>query len=64
MLGGNRGEVPSERPNSDGGGGGGGGGGRSAGEGKKYSALLPHLLELVAYHSGVEAIEVCSRAGE
>lgn len=33
--------------------GGGGGGGRG-----KYSLLLPHLLDLVAYQSGVDAVEV------
>lgn len=36
---------------------------RGAGGGK-YSRLIPHLLELVAYQSGVDAVEVrvwCAR---
>lgn len=45
---------------------GGEGGGEDAGErtvggGGKYSALVPHLLDLVAYQSGVEAVEVSAR---
>lgn len=38
--------------------GGGGGGVRGGGGERVYSALLPHLLDLVAYQSGVEASEV------
>lgn len=44
-----------------GGGGGGDAGERAVGGGGKYSALVPHLLDLVAYQSGVEAVEVSTR---
>lgn len=36
----------------------GGGEGRGGGGGR-YSELIPHLLELVAYQSGVDTVEVC-----
>lgn len=34
-------------------------GGGPSGGGGRYSELLPHLLDLVSYQSGVEAVEVC-----